>query len=1245
MHRRERSTPHQAQATASYRTESKLLQDARQLDLPGLQALAARSPLPLSKSEIALSIHVALSHITHYQYDRLVNLGPQIVRLRPAPHSRTQILSYSLKIEPPDHFINWQQDPFANYQARLVFNQPTKGFKVTVDMVVDMVVLNPFDFFLEPKAEEFPFTYEAPMAKELAPYLVTEPLTPLLQAYLEKIDLTPRRTIDFLVGLNQRLQSDIKYSIRMEPGVQTPEETLALACGSCRDTGWLLVQLFRHLGLAARFVSGYLIQLKADVRSLDGPSGAETDFTDLHAWCEVFLPGAGWVGLDPTSGLMAGEGHIPLACTPEPSSAAPIEGGVDKSEVEFSHHMGVQRIYESPRVTKPYTEDQWAKVLALGEAVDRDLLKGDVRLTMGGEPTFVATSDRDAAEWNIDALGPTKRGYATELVQKLRAEYGNGGFLHFGQGKWYPGEQLPRWALSIFWRQDGQPVWNNPALFADERQPCNYTSEDAARFTATLADKLGLKPDYITPGFEDVWYYLWRERRLPVNVDPFDSRLDDAMERERLRRVFMQGLDAVVGYVLPLKARESIPGSNRPLAGPAWTTGPWFFRDERMYLMPGDSPMGYRLPLDSVPWVSKTDYPYMIESDPFAPRDALPAAAALAARYNAAAVPTLTSPIGGASPKVATGAEQRVAQYMARLNQGVPPRHEAPRVLQPSTGPQAAELHEEPASRAPQPFESAGWLTRTALCVEVRDPQRANGPKARKEADAKAAGKTRVEGGDKGEKGALYIFMPPMERLEDYLDLLAAVESTAQTLTLKIVLEGYPPPRDPRLKMLAVTPDPGVIEVNIHPAYNWGELVEHTEFLYRIAHETRLSAEKFMTDGRHTGTGGGNHFVLGGATPADSPFLRKPEVLASLVAYWHNHPSLSYLFSGMFIGPTSQAPRIDEARNDQLYELEIAMREIAASREKHGADMPPWLVDRTLRNILVDVTGNTHRSEFCIDKLYSPDSSTGRLGLLELRAFEMPPHARMSIAQQLLLRALVARFWNKPYHGRMTRWGTELHDRFLLPSFVRMDFKDVLTELNEAGYPFDMAWFEPHLEFRFPMIGQVKANSIELTLRSALEPWHVMGEEGSSTGTARYVDSSLERVEVHVTGLNDNRYVVTVNGCALPLQNTGTVGEYVAGVRYKAWNPPSSLHPTIGVHAPLTFDIVDTWMERSLGGCQYHVAHPGGLSYDTLPVNSYEAESRRLSRFFRMGHTAGKMQATAVNPSREFPFTLDLRKR
>jgi uncharacterized protein (DUF2126 family) len=802
---------------------------------------------------------------------------------------------------------------------------------------------------------------------------------------------------------------------------------------------------------------------------------------------------------------------------------------------------------------------------------------------------------------------------------------------------WYPGEQLPRWALNIYWRTDHQPVWANPALFTDERQPTHYTSEDARRFTQTLAAKLGLTDQFIQSAYEDVWYYLWRERRLPVNVDPFKSKLEDPMERARLRRVFEQKLDSVVGYVLPVKVSEGParagPTSASPgRAGPVWTTGPWFFRDERMYLMPGDSPMGLRLPLDSLPWVSQADYPYLVEQDPSAPRPDLATHGAMAARY-------APGPLGATVRGGAAGAASSATPYQS----GTGPLPEAVRKFQSAsaagTGHAAAGAQSarqtEPADfvRVPDPQESAHWITRTALCVEVRDPRRASGPKA------EAAG---------DQSGVLYIFMPPLEKLDDYLDLLAAIEGTAEELGIKLVLEGYPPPRDPRLKLLQVTPDPGVIEVNIHPVSTWGELVDNTEFLYQAAFESHLSAEKFMTDGRHTGTGGGNHFVMGGATPADSPFLRRPELLASLLLYWHNHPSLSYLFSGMFVGPTSQAPRVDEARNDQLYELEIAIEQIYKNRELHGQSMPPWLVDRTLRNILIDATGNTHRSEFSIDKMYSPDSATGRLGLLELRAFEMPPHPHMSSVQQLLLRALVARFWKTPYKAPATRWGTELHDRFLLPTFIKMDFDDVMAEMRSTGYAFDTSWFAPHYEFRFPMVGSVQSAGIELTLRNALEPWHVMGEEGAPGGTARYVDSSLERLEVRVTGLNESRYVITCNGHALPLQPTGTTGEYVAGVRYKAWNPPSSLHPSIGVHVPLTFDIVDTWMQRSLGGCQYHVTHPGGLSYDTLPVNSYEAQSRRLSRFTAMGHTPGVMKVPPatinVAASREFPFTLDLRR-
>jgi len=1124
-----------------------------------------------------MSIHVALNHVTHYRYDRPVQLGPQVVRLRPAPHSRTRVLSYSMRVEPAEHFINWQQDPQSNYLARLVFPKKTTEFRIEIDLVAEMSVLNPFDFFLEPSAEHFPFEYDASLAHELAPYRITTPLTPRFERYLASIPRAKKQTTDFLVELNQRLQKDVAYLIRLEPGVQTPEETIEKASGSCRDSGWLLVQLLRHLGFAARFVSGYLIQLKSDVKSLDGPSGTEVDFTDLHAWCEVYLPGAGWIGLDPTSGLLAGEGHIPLACSPDPSSAAPVTGALEECETEFEHHMHVSRVWEAPRVTLPYTDAQWAEIEEIGRQVDADLKRHDVRLTQGGEPTFVSVDDRDGAEWNTEALGPTKRLLAAELMAKLRARYGEGGLLHYGQGKWYPGEQLPRWSLNLFWRRDREPIWSDPALVADERVDGGVTERQAHDFLDGVARRLALDPQHVFPAHEDTWYYLWRERKLPANVDPFDARLDDPMERERLRKVFTQGLDAVAGHVLPVMRNP------RPDAQPRWQTGAWFLRGERCYLVPGDSPLGWRLPLDSLPWLADTDRQWMHMPDQTQPFPPLPPYRRL--RYAS----------GNEEPGLHPGYEG--VDRLDRVQPGV-------------TNGDRRGL----ASRAPQPFESASSITRTAMCAEPR-------------------------------QGRLYVFMPPTAALEDYLELVAAVEDTAQAMRLAVILEGYEPPKDPRLASLRVTPDPGVIEVNIHPAHGWHELVDQTTHLYQAAHETRLATEKFMLDGRHTGTGGGNHFVLGGATVADSPFLRRPDLLASMVGYWHNHPSLSYLFSGMFIGPTSQAPRVDEARNDSVYEIEIAFAELARMTAQQDGTCPPWLVDRAMRNLLIDVTGNTHRAEFCIDKLYSPDGAAGRLGLLEMRAFEMPPHARMSLTQQLLMRALVARFWEEPYRpAKLKRWGTELHDRFMLPHFVWDDLSDVITELNAFGTPMQLDWFAPHFNFRFPRLGDFSARGVDVELRVALEPWHVMGEETAAGGTARFVDSSVERLQVRVTGLVGDRHVLTCNGRAVPLQPTGKVGEFVGAVRYRAWAPPSALHPTIPVQAPLTFDLVDGWMNRSMGGCQYHVAHPGGRNYSTFPVNAYEAEARRLARFFRLGHTPGYMLVAKEERNPDFPFTLDLRR-
>jgi uncharacterized protein (DUF2126 family)/transglutaminase-like putative cysteine protease len=1097
-----------------------------------------------------LSIHVALTHSTEYHYDRPVGLSPQLVRLRPAPHCRTRVLSYAQRIAPAEHFINWQQDPQSNYVARVTFPGKVPEFRVDVDLVVEMAVYNPFDFFLEPHAEFFPFAYEPWQRHELQPFVACEPGSPLLDAYLRGISRARRRTIELLVDLNQQLQRDIRYIVRPDPGVQTTEHTLEQRSGSCRDTTWLLVQLLRRLGLAARFVSGYLIQLVADQKPVNGPAGPDRDFTDLHAWCEVYLPGAGWIGLDPTSGLLAGEGHLPLACTPEPASAAPISGSVDECEATFTHKMSVHRMRESPRVTKPYSEEQWCRVMAIGHAVDADLQAREVGLMLGGEPTFVSDTDRDGAEWNTDALGPTKRAHAVDLLRRLKARFGANGFVHFGQSKWYPGEQLPRWALKCYWRADGKPAWTKQGLIADERYPDGATTEDALEFLRALAHELGISDLHVQAGHEDVWYYLWRERRLPTNVDPFDARLDDELERDRLRRVFSAGLESVVGYALPLHRDQE-----------AWRTGPWFLRSERLYLVPGDSPMGFRLPLDSLPWTSDPDQFDVYERDPADRRAPL--------------------------PRPATEPERRQ------------PRFQFPRP--PGSPAEAAREGTKPAR-----FESADWIVRTAICAEPRS-------------------------------GVLYVFMPPIGLLEDYLDLVSAVEGAAEATGVRVLLEGYPPPSDPRLHHFSVTPDPGVIEVNVPPVSDWGQLVDQTTILYEEARRASLTTEKFMLDGRHTGTGGGNHFVLGGRTPAESPFLRRPDLLRSLLSYWHNHPSLSYLFSGLFLGPTSQAPRVDEARHDSLYELEIAFSKVPPG------SAPPWLVDRLFRHLLVDVTGNTHRAEFCIDKLFSPDQADGRRGLVELRAFEMPPHPRMSLVQQLLLRALVARFSREPFTTPLVRWGTELHDRFMLPYFVWLDFEDVMRELQSDGQALDSEWFAPHFEFRFPPLGQLAADGLTLSLRQALEPWHVLGEEGTANGTARFVDSSLERLEVRASGFTDSRHVVTCNGRPLPLHPTGRNGEFVAGVRYRAWQPPSCLHPTIPVHTPLTFDVVDTWMERSVAGCQYHVMHPGGRNYDRFPVNGFEAESRRLTRFTPLARTIGPVRIGPVVRSREFPYTLDLR--
>ena len=1096
-----------------------------------------------------MALKVTISHKTKYAYDRKVNLSPHIIRLRPAPHSRTPIEAYSIKIRPENHFFNWQQDPFGNYLARVVFPDKTEELAIDVEIIADMKVINPFDFFIEESAEQFPFAYSERLQNELAPYLEIREADSQLKEWLKTIDTSSQKTMDFLIGLNQKIYNELDYTIRMETGVQTCEQTLDKKLGSCRDFAWLLVQALRHLGIASRFVSGYLVQLKADEKSLDGPSGPEEDFTDLHAWAEAYIPGAGWVGLDSTSGLLAGEGHIPLACTPNYESAAPVEGMTDVCETEFFYENSVRRIYESPRVTKPYTEAQWKAIYELGFQVDKELEKGDVRLTMGGEPTFVSIDDMESPEWNTAADGPHKRQLASELSLRLRERFGPKGMLHHAQGKWYPGEPLPRWEIGLYWRKDGKPVWNDTSLFAGFTENPNTAKEKAAEFLRTLTSYLGSSEDYVQPVFEDTFYFLWEQGNLPLDVDPASLNHKEVSVKQKIDEILNQTPDAPAGFVLPLAKYQG-----------KWISNIWEVRRQKVFLIPGNSPIGLRLPLNSLRVNPDVPSLPIYEPDLFEQKKPLP-------------------DIAGTLQK------------------------------------------KKPA----QPEEKTPFV-RTALCTEVRD-------------------------------GKLYLFLPPIESIVDFLELITAIEATAAELKLPIVLEGYGPPRDNRMETLKITPDPGVIEVNIHPAKSWKELSENTLALYEEAKKSRLGTEKFLMDGRHTGTGGGNHVTLGGTTPADSPLLRDPKLLRSLLTFWQHHPGLSYLFSGAFIGPTSQAPRVDEARLENLYELEIAFAQIPDSEE-----VPFWMTDRLFRHMLTDLTGNTHRAEFCIDKLYSPDSSSGRLGILELRAFDMPPHAQMSLMQLVLVRTLVAWLWKQPYEKKLVRWGTQLHDKFLMEHFVKEDIKDIVTQLNDAGYPFDLDWFDPFFEFRFPLLGISEIKDITLELRMGIEPWHVLGEEMAGGATSRYVDSSLERVQVKVSNFAEERYTITCNGIKVPMKITDIQGVYVGSVRYKAWQPWSALHPTIETDTPLVFDVIDTWNGRSIGGCTYFVAHPGGLSYDKLPVNSYEAESRRISRFWNFNHTQGEIPDTVpeyqkqmvlnktfdyeeLEPNLEYPMTLDLRRK
>lgn len=1093
-----------------------------------------------------MGLTVTLNHKTEYRYDRPIQLGPQLVRLKPAAHARTQVSSWALKVGPQKHFINSLQDPYGNFLTRILFPERTDHFSLEVNLTADLTVFNPFDFFLEPECETWPMAWSDMQRQSWTPWLKKAEHGPLFSRFLKAIPTARTQTIPFLVDVNQRIAQAVSYRIRLEPNIQTPEETLRLASGSCRDSALLLVELLRHLDLPARFVSGYLIQLKPDQRPLQAPYGPSEDFTDLHAWAEVFIPGAGWIGLDPTSGLLTGEGHIPLAATPDPSEAAPVSGLLEPCESSFHHSMTTSRIPEAPRPTKPFPAGGEEALDQVGRSVDARLARLGCRLTMGGEPTFVSETDREGLEWISEAQGPTKKTIGYQLLGRLAARWAPGGVFVTKQGKWYPGETLPRWALSCYW-VPGRKLWQNTQWLADASRPGVTPAEMAETFLHSLAKRLGVSEAYILPAFEDPLTLLKEERDIPLNLNPGDQRLADSEERRRLAQVLTRGPHKPSGYVLPLEK-----GS--------WKSGPWPTRAGRLTLLPGDSPVGLRLPLDSLPWAAPGEDRAFFEADPFAGT----------VRQSGRKVAPLKTEAGPAAQVIA--------------EQALPP------------GPPA--LVEG---------QSAAWVVRTALTTQVRD-------------------------------GHLYVFFPPFRKAQDWAELAAEVEKTAGALQVPVVLEGYPPAFDPEWQHLQITPDPGVLEINLPPAGTWPEWKARLEGLWEEARLCGLSTEKYLVGGQTVGTGGGCHWVLGGPTPADSPFIKNPGLLRSWVVYLNKHPSLSYVFAGLFIGPTSQAPRYDEAHPQSLNDLKLALQSL-----KSTPDPAPWISDRVFRHLLTDGTGNTHRTELCIDKLYSPGGPSGRLGLVEFRSFEMAAHPQTALAQSLLLRALTLRFLEHPETDGLKDWGCALTDQWMLPHFLEEDLRQVLKDLSDLGLALPWEPFAAHLSFRFPLIGTLRWQGLHLELRTALEPWPVTGEEPGAGGTVRYVDSSVERLQVEALAWQPERYALVCRGHLVPLKQTPR-GTWVAGIRYKAWNLASGLHPLLPADPVVVLEVFDLAAGKIVAGLTYFAAHPAGRNYETPPVNAFEAEARRSARF-RTEILGGGSLASAprLAVSKDFPHTLDLR--
>jgi uncharacterized protein (DUF2126 family) len=1101
-------------------------------------------------------MRVAITHRIDQHFARSRSLSTHWLRLRPAPEQRARITAFSLAVQAEPHFLNWVRDPFENHLGRLDFPEPLAGFGITLELIAELAPTNPFDFLTEPYAAGHPFEYPTQLKKELSPYLLTGEPGPRLGAWLADLDRTSTTTVERLAAVNRMVQEAHALTIEGAPDAMDVEGFLEREKGSCWDFAWLLTVTLRHLGIAARFACGYRVLLADEA---DGSTPRLPDTVTLHTWSEAYIPGAGWIGLDPSMGTFVTESHIPLACAPDPLHVLPIVGDRETPPETRSESLRARRLTPS-RVSWPHTDTQWADIEALGRYLDEDLAIQGLRPTVGVSLSLVSGLDAMRPEWSTQALGPSKRSLAESLSLSLRERLGPGGVLQLGQGEWFGGETLPRWRLGCFFRADGEPVWRNPERLSSGQAQGTASADQAERLAQALARGLGIDPARAVAAYEDPLHELWRAHAS--GASPHWEDLRDPMRRRALAERLSSAHRTPTGYVLPLSWDH---------ARACWVSGAWRFRRAELFLAPGSASMGYRLPLNSLIDDEAGVFEAEIERSPLEERGRLP-----------------------------------------DFHAGVRARHERGVT--------------EASARDDHP-------PRTALCVEAR-------------------------------AGRLFVFLPPVSHLEHYLDLVAVVEVAAEALKLPLSLEGYPPPEDPRLRRVLLEPDAGVLRLDLPETDNWDQLLRGLSAAYEEAWALGLGTERVAADdggpgaGRRLPSGGGGRLTIGGVSPSESPFLTRPEILRSLVAYWQRHPCLSYLFAGRLIGPSGSAPRPDEGRDELLYELSIALERLPS-----GTSDKPWLPDRMLRHLLTDPAGNLKRAEIRVDELYSPERASARLGRIMINAFESAPEMRLGALQSLLVLGLIGRFGRHPDSGELRRWGPALHDRFMLPDVLLDDLRTVVADLGAARYPFQLDWFQPLFELRFPLLGSVPIGPLTLKLRTAHEPWPLLAEEATGGGLARFIDASTERLQTTLSGAHPGRYVLACNGHRVPLQETATHGEYVAGVRYKASNPPATLHPTVWPVQALVFDVIDTWTGRGIGGCTYlppqpEIWGPIGTAAEAPPTGEPRAAPRvfpvpilsmqamgKSGRFSPRGSGLGPMTAPPKIDDEQFPHLLDLTNR